>query len=117
MLQGAKLAGGNPKNDSVEYDFYATDPKAVEKLLLKYPINGDKILEPCAGNCTVDKDGKYIAHGVDESRTTIAYHQLCDLAHVQYNTSYGELFKALNTVSYSDDYKSNPNRAERRGKK
>ena len=50
MLQGAKLAGGNPKNDRVEYDFYATDPKAVEKLLLKYPINGDKILEPCVGN-------------------------------------------------------------------
>lgn len=38
MLQGAKLAGGNPKNDRVEYDFYTTDPKAVEKLLLKYPI-------------------------------------------------------------------------------
>lgn len=50
VLQGAKLAGGNPKNDRVEYDFYATDPKAVEKLLLKYPINGSKILEPCVGN-------------------------------------------------------------------
>ena len=42
---------------------------------------------------------------------------LCDLAHVSYNTSCGELFKALNTVLYSDGYKSNPNRAERRGKK
>ena len=70
-----------------------------------------------APNCTLDKDGKYIAHGVDESRITIAYHQLCDLAHVPYNTSCGELFKALNTVLYSDGYKSNPNRAERRGKK
>lgn len=49
-LEGAKLAGGNPKNDRVEYDFYATDPKAVKKLLLKYPINGSKILEPCVGN-------------------------------------------------------------------
>ena len=70
-----------------------------------------------APNCTLGKDGKYIAHGVDESRTTIAYHQLCDLAHVPYNTSCDELFKALNTVLYPDGYKSNPNRAERRGKK
>ena len=70
-----------------------------------------------APNCTLGKDGKYIAHGVDESRTTIAYHQLCDLAHVPYNTSCGELFKALNTVLYPDGYKSNPNRAERREKK
>ena len=67
-----------------------------------------------APNCTLDKDGKYIAHGVDESRTTIAYHQLCDLAKVPYNTSCYDLFKALNTVLYPDSYKSNPNRAERR---
>ena len=70
-----------------------------------------------APNCTLDKDGKYIAHGADESRTTIAYHQLCDLAKVPYNTSCYDLFKSLNTVLYSDGYKSNPNRAERRGKK
>ena len=69
-----------------------------------------------APNCTLDKDGKYIAHGVDESRTTIAYHQLCDLAHVPYDTSCYDLFKALNTVLYPDGYKSNPNRAERRKK-
>ena len=69
-----------------------------------------------APNCTLD-NGKYIAHGADESRMTIAYHQLCDLAHVPYDTSCGELFKALNTVLYPNDYKSNPNRAERRGKK
>ena len=49
-LQGAKLAGGNPKNDRVDSDFYATDPKAVHKLLLKYSINGSEILEPCIGN-------------------------------------------------------------------
>lgn len=49
-LQGAKLAGGNPKDERVEYDFYATNPKAVEKLLLKYSINGSEILEPCVGN-------------------------------------------------------------------
>ena len=51
-----------------------------------------------APNCTLDKDGKYIVHGADESRTTIAYHQLCDLAKVPYNTSCCNLFKALNTV-------------------
>lgn len=49
-LQGAKLAGGNPKNDRVDYDFYATDPIAVQKLLTKYAINGNEILEPCVGN-------------------------------------------------------------------
>lgn len=49
-LQGAKLAGGNPKNDRVSYDFYATDPIAVQKLLHKYSINGSEILEPCVGN-------------------------------------------------------------------
>jgi hypothetical protein len=49
-LQGAKLAGGNPANDRVDNDFYATDPKAVVKLLLKYGINGSNILEPCIGN-------------------------------------------------------------------
>lgn len=66
-----------------------------------------------APNCTLD-NGKYIAHGVDESRTTIAYHQLCDLAKVRYNTSCYDLFKTLNTVLYPDGYKSNLNRAERR---
>lgn len=49
-LQGAKIAGGNPKNHRVDNDFYATDPKAVYKLLLKYSINGTDILEPCIGN-------------------------------------------------------------------
>ena len=49
-LQGAKLAGGNPKNDRADNDFYATDPKAVHKLLLKYSINGSEILEQCIGN-------------------------------------------------------------------
>lgn len=50
MLQGSKIAGGNPKNDRVEHDFYATDPVAVERLLLQYSINGTEILEPCVGN-------------------------------------------------------------------
>lgn len=53
-----------------------------------------------APNCTLDKNGKYIAHGADEDRTTIAYHQLCDLAKVPYDTSCYDLFKALNKVLY-----------------
>ena len=58
-LQGAKLAGGNPKNDRVDNDFYATDPKAVHKLLLKYSINGGNILEPCIGNGNIANAIKY----------------------------------------------------------
>lgn len=49
-LQGAKLAGGNPKNERVEDDFYATDPKAVEMLFNKYKFNEGRFLEPCVGN-------------------------------------------------------------------
>ena len=49
MLQGAKLAGGNPKNKRVENDFYATNPKAVEMLLEKYTFKGKRLLEPCVG--------------------------------------------------------------------
>lgn len=48
-LSGNKLAGGNPKNERVENDFYATNPKAVEMLLKQYDIFGRKILEPCVG--------------------------------------------------------------------
>lgn len=48
-LSGGKLAGGNPKNERVENDFYATNPKAVEMLLKQYDIFGNKILEPCVG--------------------------------------------------------------------
>lgn len=48
-LSGNKLAGGNPKNERVENDFYATNPKAVEMLLKQYDIFGKKILEPCVG--------------------------------------------------------------------
>lgn len=48
-LSGGKLAGGNPKNERVENDFYATNPKAVEMLLKQYDIFGRKILEPCVG--------------------------------------------------------------------
>lgn len=48
-LQGGKLAGGNPKNKRVEYDYYATNPKALTMLLNKYDIYGQDILEPCVG--------------------------------------------------------------------
>lgn len=48
-MQGGKLAGGNPKNNRVENDYYATDPKAVTMLLSKYDIFGQEILEPCVG--------------------------------------------------------------------
>lgn len=49
-MQGGKIAGGNPKNNRVENDFYVTNPKAVEMLLKKYDIFGRDILEPCVGN-------------------------------------------------------------------
>lgn len=48
-LAGAKIAGGNPENDRVENDYYATNPKAVEMLLREYEFNGNKMLEPCVG--------------------------------------------------------------------
>ena len=48
-LSGGKLAGGNPKNNRVENDYYATDPKAVKMLLSKYDFKGREILEPCVG--------------------------------------------------------------------
>lgn len=48
-LMGAKLAGGNPESERVEYDYYATNPKAVEMLLKEYIFNGNKMLEPCVG--------------------------------------------------------------------
>lgn len=48
-LAGSKLAGGNPKNERVENDFYATNPKAVKMLLSRYDLFGQNILEPCVG--------------------------------------------------------------------
>lgn len=50
-LSGGELAGGNPKNDRVDNDFYATNPKAVSMLLQKYNIlkTGNAVLEPCCG--------------------------------------------------------------------
>lgn len=50
ILSGGKLAGGNPKNERVENDFYATDPQAVEMLMDVYKFNEGSFLEPCVGN-------------------------------------------------------------------
>lgn len=102
--------------------FVVSNDCGVYNIIFKKPLLNIKN-EVCgtiyihAPNCTLGKDGKYIVHGADESRTSIAYRQLCDLAKVPHDTSCYDLFKALNTVLYQDGYKSNPNRAERRGKK
>lgn len=53
-LSGGKLAGGNPKNERVENDFYATNPKAVEMLLQKEDFYGN-FLEPCVGQGHIAK--------------------------------------------------------------
>lgn len=56
-LQGGKLAGGNPENERVAFDYYATNPKAVDMLLEQYQFYGKKMLEPCVG-------GGHIANAV-----------------------------------------------------
>lgn len=66
-------------------------------------------------NCTLE-NGVYIMQPADADRAAIAYHQLCDLAKVPYDTSFYDLFKALGDVVYPDGYKPNANRAERRRK-
>lgn len=48
-LSGNKLVGGNPTNERIAYDFYATNPKALEMLLNEHNFKGNKILEPCVG--------------------------------------------------------------------
>lgn len=70
-----------------------------------------------APNCTLGKDGKYIAHGADESRTAIAYRHLCDLAKVSYDTNCCDLFKALSKTLYPNGCKPSPNRVKRRKEK
>lgn len=55
-LSGGQLAGGNPTNERVEYDFYATNPKAVEMLLGKYQFNENgNWLECCVGQGHISK--------------------------------------------------------------
>ena len=58
VLAGGKLAGGNPENGRVENDYYATNPKAVEMLLMNYPFHAATILEPCVG-------GGHIANAIN----------------------------------------------------
>ena len=58
VLAGGKLAGGNPENGRVENDYYATNPKAVEMLMMNYPFHAATILEPCVG-------GGHIANAIN----------------------------------------------------
>lgn len=49
-LKGSRLAGGNPIRKRIDYDYYATNPIAVEKLLNSYSeMGGVTLLEPCVG--------------------------------------------------------------------
>lgn len=59
-LSGGQIAGGNPKNERVKNDFYATNPLAVQMLFDKFNPNIDinTILEPCVGNGLVAKKCK-----------------------------------------------------------
>lgn len=49
MIKGANIAGGNSRFGRVQYDYYATPPEAVEKLLKQRTFDGVKVLEPCVG--------------------------------------------------------------------
>lgn len=55
LLVGSKIMGGNPKNERIENDFYATNPKAVEMLLDNHEFLGEHILEPCVGQGHIAK--------------------------------------------------------------
>jgi len=48
-IQGANIAGGNPKRGRVENDFYATPLEVTEALFLVETFIGD-VLEPACGN-------------------------------------------------------------------
>lgn len=56
VLSGGKLAGGNPENGRVEYDYYATNPLAVSMLMDKYKFRGKTFLEPCVGEGHIAKE-------------------------------------------------------------
>ena len=92
----------------------------IYNVLFKKPVRNENG-EVCgtlyihAPTCTFEH-GKYLAHEADEDRTTIAYHQLCDLANVPHDTPFYDLTKALGDVMYSNGCQPNPNRAERRRK-
>lgn len=69
-LSGGQLSGGNSVAQRAENDFYATDPKAVTKLLECFErdsitISGTEYLEPCVGTgniCDVFKDNTNMNH-------------------------------------------------------
>lgn len=90
----------------------------IYNVLFKKPVRNENG-EVCgtlyihAPTCTFEH-GKYLAHEADEDRTTIAYHQLCDLAKVPHDTPFYDLTKALGDVMYPNGYQPNTNRAERR---
>lgn len=48
-LKGANISGTNHEKGRAERDFYATDPKAVDALLLNEPFQMRNVLEPCVG--------------------------------------------------------------------
>ena len=53
-LTGGKLAGGNPKNNRVEHDYYATPSQATLDILDREFLNGS-ILEPACGEGHISK--------------------------------------------------------------
>lgn len=55
MLQGGKIAGGGKKSNRVPFEFYATNPKAVEMLMQKLPLKGLRILDCCVGGGNIAK--------------------------------------------------------------
>jgi len=65
-LTGGQLAGGNPANGRVEYDYYATNPEAVTMLLNKTNFfdNCETILEPCVGEGHIVKSFNNFYNGL-----------------------------------------------------
>lgn len=57
MLTGAKLCGSNPDptHKRADLDYYATNPEAVEKLLIACSFKADSILEPCVGGGNISR--------------------------------------------------------------
>lgn len=66
-LSGAKIAGGNPKNGRVDFDYYATNPEAVQMLLNAHRFYGIDALEPCVGGGHIAKvlEERFIVTSLD----------------------------------------------------
>jgi hypothetical protein len=54
MLNGSKLAGGNPKNERADNDYYATNPESTKSLLNVFDIIYPA-LEPACGEGHISK--------------------------------------------------------------